>query len=486
MSDLTTPLPDDLEACFTLGCQRLAAADWPGAEAALRRALTLDPECGEVWANLALVLEHAGQWAAAEQAHRRAVAALPEVAQVHFNLGALLYREKQLIAAEPVFRNGLALAPGSAAGWSGLGVVLAAARRDAAAETALRRALELDPDYARARFSLSYLLLRQGRLAEGWPALAAREQFEPVPAPAALPRWQGGDLHGQRLLIVCNVGHGDLIQFLRYVPLLRQRGATRVGVLAQPALLSVLQTLEGIDVLVPLGGHVEAADWDCWTLPFDLPRWCATRLHSIPAAIPYLHADPARCARWQPRLPGGRPRVGLVWRGNPSHENDSERSLPGLASLAPLSQVAGLAFVSLQHGADAAAALAPPAGLSLTPLGGEFSDFADTAAVLAQLDLLISVDTAVAHLAGALGRPCWLLLPDYLTDWRWLERRNDSPWYPGHRLFRQPRPGDWAEVIRQVRTALSDWLASHVNCSASAEVCQFNLRVASASRTNVG
>jgi hypothetical protein len=204
-----------------------------------------------------------------------------------------------------------------------------------------------------------------------------------------------------------------------------------------------------------------AEGWDCWTPMLSLPLHCGTRLNSIPATLPYLQAMPERRARWQARLPTQGLRVGLVWKGNPRFENDADRSLSGLELLAPLGAVAGVQFISLQKGEGEDQARHPPAGLSLLHLGSEIEDFADTAAIVAGLDLVICVDTAVAHLAGALGRPCWVLLPHYKTDWRWLEGRSDSPWYPGLlRLFRQGPGEDWTAVVEEVRLALADWAAS--------------------------
>lgn len=185
-----------------------------------------------------------------------------------------------------------------------------------------------------------------------------------------------------------------------------------------------------------------------------LPGLFDTRLDSIPAPIPYLKPQPELVRHWRERLPQQGLRVGLAWKGNPDFENDADRSLPSLMTLAPLAAVPAH-FVSMQKGRGEAEALQPPVGMSLHAIGPQLSDFADTAAVIANLDLVISVDTAVAHLAGALGKPCWLLLPDYRCDWRWMTERSDSPWYPSMRLFRQTPGGGWAPVIEQVAAALA-------------------------------
>jgi len=204
-----------------------------------------------------------------------------------------------------------------------------------------------------------------------------------------------------------------------------------------------------------------AAEFDFWCYPLSLPLHFGTTLENIPAKIPYLRAEPDRMARWATRLPRAAFRVGLVWKGRATHGNDANRSLPSLATLAPLWSIPDIAFVSLQKGAGEDEVGAAPANLPLTHLGGEVADFADSAAILSQLDLLICVDTAIAHLAGALGVPCWVLLPDFGTDWRWLEDRADSPWYPKvMRLFRQPVDGGWDSVVLQVLGALREWTAA--------------------------
>jgi hypothetical protein len=225
-------------------------------------------------------------------------------------------------------------------------------------------------------------------------------------------------------------------------------------VVCHPALVRLFATLPGVDEVYALGDPLPSGRWDFWTRAMRLPGLFGTELACIPAAIPYLSARPELVRQWRERLPQHGLRIGLAWKGNASFENDADRSLPSLMTLAPLAAVSAH-FVSLQKGAGEEEALQPPAGMSLHAIGPLLGDFADTAAVIANLDLVISVDTAVAHLAGALGKPCWLLLPDYRCDWRWMTERDDSPWYPSMRLFRQPPGGGWAPVIAEVGVALA-------------------------------
>lgn len=433
---------------FREGKARLDAGDAAGAEACFRAALALAPDFAAALGNLGFVLDDRGALTEAEACYRRCLELAPAATQIRLNLGALLLGQRRFDDAEPVFLDAIRHEPELPRVWSAVGVFLAGTKREEEAERCYRRALELDADYALASFNLAYLLLRQGHFEEGWRRLDARDWYGPLQARLGLPRWRGESLAGRRLLIADEIGHGDMIQFGRYGAELKARGAARIGLLCQPALTELLATLDGVDVVLPLDVEVDAAVWDFWSPALSLPRWCETRLETIPANLPYLQADPRRIARWAAALPADGLKVGLVWKGNPRFENDAERSLPSLEVLAPLGAVAGVHFVSLQKGAGEDEAANLPPGLPLLNLGSRMENFADTAAIMANLDLVITVDTAAAHLAGALGKPCWVMLPDYKTDWRWLTEREDSPWYPRvMRLFHQPMTREWEPVV---------------------------------------
>ena len=443
------------EALFFEGNEHMAAGDPAAAEACFREALRLAPDLAQAYANLGLMLDGRGAAEEAEACYRRSLELNPGSAKAHLNLGALLAGQKRFEQAEAAYRQAIALDPRSPVGWSNLGVLYAGIRHEEAAERCYRLAMDLDERYATARFNLSYLLLRQGRFEEGWLRLETRHWYAALAARLSCPRWQGEDLSGKSLLIGYEAGHGDMIQFCRYAAVLKAQGAARITVICHPALKTLFATLDGADRVIAFDEEIPARGWDFWTPPLSLPYYCGTRIASIPAAIPYLHAAAERSARWAAMLPPDGVRVGLVWKGNPQFENDADRSLPSLAVLAPLWVVAGVRFISLQKGAGEQEAIRPPAGLTIVHLGSAIEDFADTAAIVAGLDLVICVDTAIAHLAGALGKPCWLLLPDYQTDWRWLNGRTDTPWYPGSmRLFRQAAMGDWTPVVAEVAAAL--------------------------------
>jgi Tfp pilus assembly protein PilF len=459
-----TALPTPAQAQFSDANRLMTQGDRAGAETLLRQAIALDPGFGEAIANLGWLREQASDLDEAQLCYQRAVTLRPANLQIRLNLGAVLLKRKQFVAAETVQREAVALAPDSPAAHSSLGMLLACLQREAEAELCYRSALALDPSYGKALFNLSYLLLRQGRMEEGWAALETRSHFSHLSAYFTCPRWAGEGLSGKTIVIGFEGGHGDMIQFCRYALLLREMGAREVTIVSQPALATLLGRLlpaGGIRV-IPADRHVSPSDWDFWTPVMSLPFLCQRSPGSagvpVYAPIPYLSADPVQRKLWAARLPSASMNVGVVWRGNPDFENDADRSLPSLSALAPLGAIEGIHFVSLQKGRGQEEALAPPAGMALQASGGQLQDFADTAALLANLDLVITVDTAVAHLAGSMAVPCWVLLPDYRCDWRWQTGREDTPWYPGSmRLFRQATRGGWADVVSRVAEELARW-----------------------------
>ncbi|MGC3986324.1 MAG: tetratricopeptide repeat protein [Pseudorhodoferax sp.] len=439
------------------------------AEAAYRRALALQPDDVAALTNLGLVLEQQRRLDEAEACQRRALALAPDLADLHNHLAGVLARRpdgRHEAEAEWHYREALRLAPQDARHGSNLGALLYDLGRVQEAEQVLRAAVAQAPHLACAQINLGHLLLSVGRLPEGFdhaarscallPPAAVVPGFPDPPPPGAAQPWTGQPLQGKRLLVWPEQGHGDQLQFCRYLRLVRElHRPAQITCASTASLLGLMRSVAGADRYIALQEAPAAlATHDHWVPLQQLPLWCGTRLQTVPAATPYLRPGPADVARWAPRIPSAPLKVGLVWRGNPRHDNDAERSLPGLATLAPLWQVPGVAFVSLQKWAGEEEGRQPPAGQPLVHLGSAIEDFSDTAAILAQLDLLVSVDTAACHLAGALGRPCWVLLPAYRVDWRWLRGRDDTPWYPRMRLFRQARRGDWAAVVEQVRQAL--------------------------------
>ena len=454
------------EELFNEGTRHMSAGCDGEAEACFREAIRLEPQLAQAHTNIGLLLEQKGELAQAEHHYLQAISADPGRGRVHLNLGVLLAEQKRFAEAEAAYLRALELIPDSPAAWSNLGVLQACRKQEKEAERSYRQAMALDPNYRLAYFNLSYLLLRQGRFEEGWLCLEARDWYAQLEKNIHCPRWRGESLQGRSLLIGFEAGHGDMIQMCRYAALLKAQGAARITLICHPALKTLFTSLTSVDQVFAYDETFPTAQWDFWTPPFSIAYHCQTRIDSIPAEIPYLRADDKLSEKWTAVMAGeclfSDLRVGLVWKGSACFENDADRSLPHLDTLEPLGQIPQVRFFSLQKGAGEDEAANPPVGLPLVNLGPQISDFADSAAITMNLDLIICVDTAIAHLAGAMGKDCWVLLPDYKTDWRWLTKRGDSPWYPRRmRLFRQPPGGKWDEVIAQLCLALRKLATSH-------------------------
>ncbi|WP_175758014.1 tetratricopeptide repeat protein [Burkholderia cepacia] len=454
---------DSVLAHANLGAILVDMQRLPEAEAASRQALVLCPDHPEAHYNLGVALQNLDRLPEAEAAYRDAIRCRPDLPQPHNNLGCVLRAQGRHDEAMAVFAEALSLAPDMAEVHYNLGTALAHAGRHDDAERAYRRALELRADYGDARFGLATLLLGLGRFEEGWRRYESRYEHTAfvhrrTREVLRCAQWQGEPLAGKTLLVWQEDGLGDMLQFSRYFAEFRARHAARVVFACQPALHRLMATVDGVDaVLDHETATAQAAQFDYWTSLLSTPMHMGTTLDTIPPPV-RLAPDPARVARWRASLdvlPAG-PRVGLVWKGNPKHHNDAHRSLPSLALLTPLWSVPGVNFVSLQKGQGEDEARQPPGGLPLLHLGSELDDFADTAAIVAQLDLVVCVDTSTAHLAASLGKPCWVLLPNQDVDWRWMHGRDDSPWYPGTvRLFRRGRDESWIRLAERLRAAFA-------------------------------
>jgi hypothetical protein len=324
------------------------------------------------------------------------------------------------------------------------------------ARASFDRAVGIRPDFAQARWNRAQAMLLAGDFAQGWREHEWRLKAHPELQRAfAQPLWLGEvPLDGKTILLHAEQGLGDTLQFCRYAPLVAARGG-RVVLEVQKPLVDLMRDLPGVAAVVARGEPLPDFDLHCPLL--SLPLAFGTRLDTIPAQMPYLGAPAERAAGWEARLTK-RPRIGLVWSGNAGHKRDRARSIP-LYALMPVFDLDAATFVSLQKEARAADAAVLKQTAKLIDVGAELETFADTAALIRQLDLVIAVDTSVAHLAGALGKPLWLLLPA-APDWRWLAGREDSPWYPTARLFRQTVTRAWGPVVARVRAALEEMIAS--------------------------
>jgi lipoprotein NlpI len=422
---------------------------------AYRQAVVLNPNYAEAHNNLGNALNGQGQLDEAIAAWRQAIVLKPSYAEAHNNLGNAMRGKGHLDDAIAAYHQAIALRPGYAEAHYNLGVALNDKGQLDDAIAAYRQAIIIRPKFAEAHHSLSLLLLSRGDFQHGWDEHEWRwkcKDFPSVPRNFAQPQWDGRPLDGRTLLLYAEQGFGDALQFIRYVPMVAQRGG-RIIIECKAELQRLFQTMAAGCQIVVRGQPLPAFDLQCPLL--SLPLVFGTTLANLPRNVPYLHADAEAAGRWQRRMADHSPlvRVGLVWSGSPGHKNDRNRSTK-LARLAPLVQAPGVRFFSLQKGDAGAEAKRPPPGMELIDWTEELTDFADTAALIANLDLVITVDTAVAHLAGAMGKQVWTLLP-FVADWRWLLEREDSPWYPSMRLFRQPSWGDWDSVINRVADKLS-------------------------------
>jgi tetratricopeptide (TPR) repeat protein len=454
--------PAFFHAYVTLAAVLVELGRIEAAEGAARRAVSLRPEDPDGWAQLAMCLIEGKRYRMAAACAREALRRNAEHPQALNNLGAALMELGESEAAARYFRQAVRRKPDLADAHYNLGNVYREAKDPAQALACYEAALRLEPEHARARWNRALTLLWTGDWERGLEEFEWRWRMPFLkPRSFAQPLWDGAPLGGRTILLWAEQGLGDVIHFVRFAHQVKERGG-RVLLEAPRALLELLETAPGVDGVVPAGGVLPPFDVQAPLM--SLPRILGIRPQGLPAAAPYLHAPAERRAVWRRRFGRLRGlRVGLVWSGNPEHAQDRRRSVD-LEVLAPLGRVAGVSFVGLQYGARSCQGWVPPPGLKLLHVGPELGSFVEAAAAVAALDVVISVDTAMAHLAGALGVPVWVLL-SFVPDWRWGLEGETTPWYPTMRLFRQPSAGEWAPVVARLAAAL-EALAQRRACGA--------------------
>jgi Flp pilus assembly protein TadD len=455
--------PDHARAWSNLGLTHIALGEYGEAERCQREALLLEPDFADAHNNLGLLHYQLGRVAEAENCFRSSLRLRPGHPNAHLNLAIAEHSLGRLDAAEDGYHDALAAGANLTGTNSNLSVLLREMGRVPEAEGRARAALEIDAAFPAARINLALALLLTGRWAEAWPHYEARWQTGDLASERrdfAQPQWTGGQpLKGRTILLHAEQGLGDTLQFCRYAPMVAEHGA-RVVLEVQPSLVRLLSGLAGVDRVLAKGDPLPPFDLHCPLM--SLPMAFGTTPDTVPMPYPYLAADPDGASLWRERLaPLAGRRIGLVWAGSsrawlPHAAAIDRRRSMRLADMAPLADVAGCSFVSLQLGRPAAQLASPPRGLAVHDFAAELYDFAETAALVANLDLVVSVDTAVAHLAAALGRPVWLL-NRFDSCWRWLLDRNDSPWYMSLTQFRNTGAGDWSHVMHQVRDALAEF-----------------------------
>lgn len=469
------------------GWRAFRAGEWDRAERAYRWVLAQDPRSARAWFMLGAVGQMRGQIAEAVTRYREAARLAPENAEVHSNLGVALHSLRRDDEAIESLRQAVAIAPGYAEAYNNLGIVLRDRGAFDEAEACFRQALELKPDYPEALHNRGNAFRSRGRLPEaidcydralalrpgmaqvhlsralawleagdferGWPEYEWRLKNPEYAIPdLRRPRWDGGPLGGRSILLYADHGLGDAIQFIRYAPMVKARGG-RVVVLCRAPLARLLATCAGVDLFVFEGSPIPPCD--AFAPLMSLPGIFGTVAATIPADVPYLFADPARVDVWAGALAlPDELCIGVAWQGNPGHVRDRQRSFR-LDHLEPIARRPDVRLYSLQKGPGREQIAGLAGRFPIVDLGGRLDDLMETAAVMANLDLVISADTAMAHLAGALGVPAWVALPSE-ADWRWSPGRDDSPWYPTLRLFRQARWGDWDDVFARIAAALDE------------------------------
>ncbi|MBI2406737.1 MAG: tetratricopeptide repeat protein [Gemmatimonadetes bacterium] len=415
---------------------------------AMRAALVVDASYVDALSNLGIIEKERRRFDDARAAIDAALALAPTHAAARVNLAVLLMEMNQLDAAHEIAAQLVAEHPGHAEALNVLGNCAFERADWAEAERLHREVLALEPDNRNALWNLAVLTLLRGDFANGFRAFEARKRLISVLFTRrrfAVEEWNGAPLAGRSILIIAEQGIGDVIQCARYATVLKARGAGRVLLECPASLVPLLRDMTGVDATVSPGEPLPP--FDTFAYVMSLPMLCGTTPDSVPHAAGYLRAPARPVGERVASLPG-RLRVGLVWAGNPSHQRDLLRSVP-LATLDPLLALEDVTFVSLQKGPAAAQLASAPGAAGVIDLDPALHDFSDSAAAIAALDLVITVDTSIAHLAGALGAPVWMLCP-HVPDWRWMVDRTDSPWYESMRIYRQPRHGAWADVIAAV------------------------------------
>lgn len=447
--------PEHATALNNLGCALRELDRTNEALDHLRKAVRLRPDYAEAYNNLGLALQEKGSLKDALACFLTALSLQPDSADTHYNLGRTLQLKGLFEKAMDQYRQAVKLKPDSAKSFYNWGCALDALRQYPEAIAKHAEAIRIDPGYVEAHVNRAILLLLTGDYAGGWKEYEwrllrkdwrAANQFNSL-----VPRWDGALLPGGTILVQTEQGFGDTIQFARFLPMVKARCA-RLVLEAPPELSSLLETIPAVDEIAPREQADHATKADCAVHLMSLAGMFGVTLESVPWTGPYIQAPIQRMAQFQDRISTGGIRVGIAWSGNPAHSENNERSC-GLHQFAALSSIPSVRLFSLQKGPAATQLRELPSGMKVMDLGPMLQDFADTAAAVMNLDLIISVDTALVHLAGALGRPIWTLRY-HVPYWVWGLQDPQTPWYPTMRIFRQQQPGDWKNLFRRVADEL--------------------------------
>jgi Tfp pilus assembly protein PilF len=441
-----------------LALQRIHETDWPGAAKILEEELSANPKNPDALHLMGITAHCAGLSESAIGFVEAAIRLNPREPRYYNDCGEIYRKMGKLAPAIARFRRTLSLDPHYYAAHNNLGVAFLEEGKIKQAIDCFLHVIHMDPKNPDAHWHLALALLLTGKFKEGWDEYEWRWESSQKNARRNFPqsRWSGSCLTHRTLFISCEQGLGDALQLVRYIPLIQTGQGGAIILECRPELTRLFKSISGIS-LTELGDSPPPFDVHLPLL--SLPRVFGTTPESIPAQVPYLSVDPDLKQHWKNRISASRNiKIGLVWAGNKNHVNDRNRSCsPDV--FRPILEMSGVEFYSLQKNLEGTS---PVSDMPWVDYCQDLNDFADTAALVSALDLIISVDTSVVHLAGALAKPVWTLLP-YMPDWRWMLGRNDSPWYPTMRLFRQPAPGDWNSVIRHVAIELAAMTTSGVH-----------------------
>ena len=454
--------PDYIEAYGNLGAALKDQIRYDEALDLFDQILKIVPAEAKIHHGRGQVLSAQGQYAKAIEAFDRAIGLNPDKAIFYNSLGIALGLLGEQSTAIKAFERALNLQPNLAEAVNNLGTAVQEQGEFEMALEYFNQAIQIRPNYGEACFNRGAIHLLKGNFEQGWRDYECRTRQSVWKhnhgCPGTMPRWEGFSFSGKRLCVHSEQGLGDTLQFLRYLPLVKARGGT-VILETSGLLRELVKNLKGVDEFVAQDSQSSTGvDHDICVHLLSLPGIFKTTLETIPVTIPYVVADSIKVSYWKQKLSSRDLKVGLVWAGNPSHKKDRSRSIE-LGRFEALAKIPGLRLYGLQKGDAALQAEEIADIMEIHNFGHKFYDFSDTAAVIANLDLVVSVDTAVAHLAGSMGKPIWLMLP-YVPDWRWMLNRDDSPWYPTMRLFRQPEKGDWDTVLRRVASELGAIVSS--------------------------
>jgi Flp pilus assembly protein TadD len=438
----------------TFGVILAQAGREQGAIKAYRKAIELNNNYGAAYSNLGNCLQKQNKYAESIEYYAKAIKINPDYAEAYNNLAAGLYKLGNFEAAIENCRKAIKLKANFAETYNTLAACLQAEQRFDEAIECYDKTVEYAPDYAEAYYSRGMLYLCHGQFAKGWDDYQWRLKTEKTKVTLRYdkPWWQGENFQDKTLLVQAEQGFGDSIQFVRYLPMVKERGGT-VILAEKSELIGLFRDLEGIDDLVDIRKVAEGnVKYDLYVTLLSLPAIFGTNIDSIPARIPYLSAKASKIAYWHDKIKTDAFKIGIAWAGNPTHDNEHNRSCT-LEDFIQLAKLENVTLFSLQKGTAIEQINNWPEDLELIDLGHEFEDFTDTAAVIENMDLTISVDTCVLHLAGAMGKTAWGLIA-HEPDWRWMLNRGDSPWYPTIRLFRQKEHGNWEELSHRVTEQL--------------------------------